>query len=388
MAIDAFTNLVGYYEKSDIVKQLAQGHVGSTVFDDTIYHTVLTEFSSKSPMVHSDGKSPTRYKRSVGKILADRPLRSKTLTYSNGKIYTELYHTVPLSIRFPTMYMTPPQSFLEDLANAKSFAKTRLRGALADDASVSNGADLAEGRETVGMLAKTTVQVLRAYKAARSGNWGSVPEILGCTKADLRNMRFFSEKWLAYQYGWKPLLGSIHDNYALFQAQKQSSMDLEVHKGVPTVKYSTTGEEHGCETTWECEGRCFGAISAHIDNPFLRSGNTLGLVNPFSVAWEVVPFSFFIDWFIPIGDMLSSLSATSGLSFNHGYVSTVQSSTFTAVAVGDPAEYLDHGLLKIGFFSFDREVLPDFPLPEVYGKTNPFSTIHTLNALALMRLNF
>jgi hypothetical protein len=34
----------------------------------------------------------------------------------------------------------------------------------------------------------------------------------------------------------------------------------------------------------------------------------LGLLDPLSVVWENIPYSFVVDWFIPIGDYLSMLN--------------------------------------------------------------------------------
>jgi hypothetical protein len=33
---------------------------------------------------------------------------------------------------------------------------------------------------------------------------------------------------------------------------------------------------------------------------------SLGLVNPAEIAWEVVPYSFVVDWFLPIGSYISA----------------------------------------------------------------------------------
>jgi hypothetical protein len=41
----------------------------------------------------------------------------------------------------------------------------------------------------------------------------------------------------------------------------------------------------------------------------------LGLLNPAEVIWELVPFSFVADWFLPIGDYLSALDAP--MRFSH-----------------------------------------------------------------------
>lgn len=43
-----------------------------------------------------------------------------------------------------------------------------------------------------------------------------------------------------------------------------------------------------------------------------------GLLNPLEVIWELVPFSFVADWFLPIGDYLSALDASSRFTHEGG----------------------------------------------------------------------
>jgi hypothetical protein len=42
------------------------------------------------------------------------------------------------------------------------------------------------------------------------------------------------------------------------------------------------------------------------------------------VAWELVPFSFVLDWFIPIGSYLSQLDASAGMEFLGGSTTVVR----------------------------------------------------------------
>lgn len=44
-----------------------------------------------------------------------------------------------------------------------------------------------------------------------------------------------------------------------------------------------------------------------INNPDLLLPAKVGLTNPLSVAWELIPFSFVVDWFLPIGKYLDAL---------------------------------------------------------------------------------
>jgi hypothetical protein len=48
----------------------------------------------------------------------------------------------------------------------------------------------------------------------------------------------------------------------------------------------------------------------------------LGLTNPASMAWAALPYSFVVDWLLPVGTMLGALSAPVGLKFQTGYTTT------------------------------------------------------------------
>jgi hypothetical protein len=49
-----------------------------------------------------------------------------------------------------------------------------------------------------------------------------------------------------------------------------------------------------------------------LTNPNLGLASRMGLVNPLSIAWEVVPFSFVVDWFLPVGNFLENLTSLAG----------------------------------------------------------------------------
>lgn len=74
-----------------------------------------------------------------------------------------------------------------------------------------------------------------------------------------------------------------------------------------------------------------------VRNSSVKSLVQLGLTNPAEVAWEVVPFSFVIDWFIPVGNFLSSLDSLVGvqdLTVCRGYKTTSVWSVHTAGGKG------------------------------------------------------
>jgi hypothetical protein len=56
-----------------------------------------------------------------------------------------------------------------------------------------------------------------------------------------------------------------------------------------------------------------GYFSGRLSNPSLAQLNGTGLLNPALLYWELMPYSFVVDWFIPVGDVLASLTAGLGL---------------------------------------------------------------------------
>ena len=50
-----------------------------------------------------------------------------------------------------------------------------------------------------------------------------------------------------------------------------------------------------------------------VINPNLYLLQQLGLLNPASIAWELVPYSFVLDWFSNIGQVLGQFTAFAGL---------------------------------------------------------------------------
>ena len=51
---------------------------------------------------------------------------------------------------------------------------------------------------------------------------------------------------------------------------------------------------------------------------------SLGLINPSTVAWERLPWSFVIDWFIPIGSYLDSVGFFGGLRLSYAQSTFIQ----------------------------------------------------------------
>lgn len=115
-----------------------------------------------------------------------------------------------------------------------------------------------------------------------------------------------------------------------------------------------------------------------------------GVSNPALIAWELVGFSFVVDWAAPIGEWLATMDSDFGLKFKSGTCSQVYETKLKLSVAGGSAVFNAnraksvYGVASSRMFRFNRSVYTTTPWPLPYVK-NPFSVQHGLNALALLR---
>jgi hypothetical protein len=239
------------------------------------------------------------------------------------------------------------------------------------------------------MIADGTLSVLGAWGDFRKGNFPGAARHLGLNWRDVLSGRWAANQWLAYQYGWKPLVQSVHDNVKLLDGHLRG--DGATFSVQRTIKadYQTSSQEWSNRIDWRCFGGCRVGLKAKVSNAFVSNLDTAGVINPLSIAWELTPYSFVVDWFIPVGNVLSALSDTLGLEFLDGYQSyssnRVRTRTMLARAYSGTSSLLNPGKEVIHLFRTERTPLSGFPLPQLYAKKNPFSTTHIVSAISLIR---
>lgn len=114
---------------------------------------------------------------------------------------------------------------------------------------------------------------------------------------------------MEYRYAIMPLVYSVRDIAELFSNindvfKTDRSRDRILPEPVPTTS-ARSFISH--ETTGEVVVKVIG--KSKFSSPDLRLSQLI-TANPFLTAWELIPFSFVIDWFINVGDWLFSQTST------------------------------------------------------------------------------
>lgn len=253
------------------------------------------------------------------------------------------------------------------------------------DAKGDLGTNLATARQTYELLVGNAQKLWSLLIAMKHGNYGAMPRILGLNHPK-RALRSASSWWLEYQYGVKPLVQDIYDLRSLLEEQLKPAL-LVAGRRTVAEPYSRSGKGNSGSNAITYTDRCKTSVRTQLygrlSDQFQRDVARCGLSNPLSIAWELTPWSFFIDWSLPIGSVIEALDATRGLTFVGGWstMRAVRSVSVSETYTGWTEESASS--CSIECFGFKRDIFGSWPTPLPYTKS-PFSSAHAKNALALL----
>lgn len=197
-----------------------------------------------------------------------------------------------------------PTYWYASLADAHKFMSTNVKAyvqAAAADIYTSAGHDsltfLAELGKTKQMLVQSARSMLKL--ASRPGFKPS------------SEFRKVPGKWLETRYGWRPLIYDLED-------LNKAVSTLTANKGIQRLRESKGTSDGGSDTTsWTFSSASTkvgimelttsydvsvrGTVVADIKPPSFR-------FNPFATAWELVPYSFVMDWVVDVGQYIEAMA--------------------------------------------------------------------------------
>lgn len=160
-------------------------------------------------------------------------------------------------------------------------------------------------------VAETGIDALRAIKR-RDGR--GLLNALGLDHHGARG-RGVVDTYLAYHYGMKPLLQDVKGAVDALTRMKPDDWRIEARGTHTSVSAKTTKFHSGSESSFLASSSYRSSAKAIVSaqpRPQTREQDlmwALGLDNPLGTAWEVTPFSFVVDWLVPVGDWLQALNS-------------------------------------------------------------------------------
>lgn len=267
-----------------------------------------------------------------------------------------------------------------NLPDATSTVNTAITKCMANVSSASSmiAVTIAERQKTVNMIADRVGRITRGFLAVKNGNYLLAAEILGVRKKWIQKSRRkqTASNWLEWRYGWLPLYldarGAVQAlkkvNEPRFTARGFSAMQDHTSSlqsvnflnggacqpwGMRTVRFSNTSVRAYCLYT--------------VDDNFLTA-SAFGLTDPVSVAWELIPFSFVVDWFVDVGTWLEAIKPTPGVRFlAKGYtIESIGQCSYTIESVANSLNQYSHagllGLTNIRYVN-SKTRYADFAVP-------------------------
>lgn len=134
-----------------------------------------------------------------------------------------------------------------------------------------------------------------------------------------------SEAWLTYRYGITPTLMDIQSIRKLLDEGIKTPMTRTIRAGRSydkNKKYETKLSGYKIrkmDVQRQVTERCMLTLS--VKSPKWATGSAFGVTSPMSTVWEIIPFSFVVDWFLPIGDWIRAMSVVPNVNFVRGSVS-------------------------------------------------------------------
>jgi hypothetical protein len=272
-----------------------------------------------------------------------------------------------------------------------------------NDPAFTGGTFTAEGLETLQMLANGISSVAlftnyllkgRLKKAAHAIGIGRDPDVRRFLRSYGDNVPpdasgILANAWIAYAFGWKPLVSDIQAAMSIIKEGLPELRSVVRRRIIqpPKPRPRTNGYR-----IWDY--RITGDVLVETKLFYRLPPSTiatlrqLGLENPLAVGWELTPWSFAVDWLLPVGSFLDAMTGTLGAEFDTGYTTytlrakeelTCLSSSFPANTTGT----LPSCTLETVCTQRDRHFT--WPLTVVYFKSPFTGGERALTQLSLLR---
>jgi len=213
-----------------------------------------------------------------------------------------------------------------------------------------------ERKQAMSQIEETAVRLRKFTLQVRRFDFGGAANTLGVGQPRKlrRATKAFANNWLAYHFGWEQLVKDMHHAKDTLdeiprpqRVVSKASHSSRVHQDVNFPNGYTA------DTTTTTKVRLSADVS--VSNPDIYRMNKLGLLNPAGTAWELIPWSFLVDWFVNIGDCINSFTDFAGLNVSERWTTILQTRSYTetgrGVSIGNRDDFLGVYLRRVSGIS-------------------------------------
>lgn len=237
--------------------------------------------------------------------------------------------------------------------------------------------DIAEGRQVASMLRQTArlTEYIRSF-----------------------HPRQWSRRWLEYQYGWRPLVQSVYGTteaimhrrlYNYMRVQGKSRDNFRSEKS-----FSNTFFPGSLEKVYrDSKSRVMAVAEFEIANTVRQRLAGYTSLNPVSIAWELMPYSFVVDWVYDIGGYLRNLESALlyAQGFKKGYVvygyRDIQDAFGSGFATVSGVKHALNSNAKYYQSYKRRSPMGVYPLPRIPRFNSNFGWQRLISAASLLSLH-
>lgn len=201
---------------------------------------------------------------------------------------------------------------LIDLAVAKAWSRVS-----ASEAQVL--VMLAEGEKTVASLVQIFIRLLKILRAVKRLDIKTL-----CKELTAKEL---ARRYLELRYSLRPLLHDAHDCITAFATTAKTIDDRLTFRAKENASVNDSDVLTNTNTwtnstgTWSRSSHTYRLTSRVVD---VRAGvltqvgvisklNIWGFYSPVEAMWELIPFSFIVDWFFNVGQTIASWTPECGL---------------------------------------------------------------------------
>lgn len=338
--------------------------------------TTKKQFSEELPMLPYTDAMIERKLVSSSLVL----YRPDITAYSTDCNYSVLLYEDPPSINFPNTE--------NDILWNKALAKLPAR---VNGSQFNLPLFFAEYHKTQKMVVDLLQDIRRRFKGAS-------------TRRQAWNI------WLEYRYGWRLLVMDIYSALEALHSIRTTRSVMQVNATATSAydtilvnkdrysstatRYFTPGMVSDYTLLMDYKFGTTVTVRYRESNATLGTLQQWGITNPLGLGWELIRYSFIIDWIIPVGQYLSTLDTWVGKDFISGTRSDWCDIVYTAI----PKNYRDplnpawtekpgarYGASAVHRRSYKRQVLASFPKASLPSVQLNLNASRILDLIALTR---